>query len=56
MKTLIKEYKKLEDFSNNINDNSKKEKLNLIIEEQRFHLEKIVKNLEKTIQILKDNN
>ena len=55
LKTLIKEYKKLEDFSNKINDHSKKEKLNIIIEEQSFHLEKIVRNLEKSLQILKDN-
>lgn len=55
LKTLIKEYKKLEDFSNKINDSSKKEKLNIIIEEQGFHLEKIVRNLEKSLQILKDN-
>ena len=55
MKTLIKEYKKLEDFSNKINDSSKKEKLNNIIEEQGFHLEKIVRNLEKTLEMLKDN-
>lgn len=55
LKTLIKEYKKLEDFSNKINDSSKKEKLNNIIEEQGFHLEKIVRNLEKSLQMLKDN-
>ena len=55
LKTLIKEYKKLEDFSNKINDISKKEKLNNIIEEQGFHLEKIVRNLEKTLEMLKDN-
>ena len=55
LKTLIKEYKKLEDFSNKINDSSKKEKLNNIIEEQSFHLEKIVRNLEKSLQMLKDN-
>lgn len=55
LKTLIKEYKKLEDFSNKINDSSKKEKLNNIIEEQGFHLEKIVRNLEKTLEMLKDN-
>lgn len=55
LKTLIKEYKKLEDFSNKINDSSKKEKLNNIIKEQGFHLEKIVRNLEKSLQILKDN-
>ena len=55
LKTLIKEYKKLEDFSNKINDSSKKEKLNNIIEEQSFYLEKIVRNLEKSLQTLKDN-
>ena len=55
LKTLIKEYKKLEDFSNKINDSSKKEKLNNIIEEQGFHLEKIVRNLEKSLQMFKDN-